>query len=148
MNHTDGFRESLGSMKQWAPMLELIESDQLEELTAASIEDVWNNFKETLHTNCDSAADALMAALSSVCSRRPLMLEKLLPDALEPLTMLGLEEVSEVQNWATRFTEREDLYLGKPDQQSIAWILAVLIHSEDKIKFALNQQVRMNHAGR
>jgi len=120
-------------------MLELISIDDFERVTDARIEDVWNTYKASLQTSCEGAADALMAALASICSRRPEMLEKLLPDALEPLMMLGIEKATDVTAWAIHFTEQEVLYMGKPDEQAIAWINNEFIVSVDLIQGALGK---------
>jgi len=49
------------------------------------IKEVWNGFVGGMQSNCDAVADALMAALASISSRREDMLEALLPDTIEPM---------------------------------------------------------------
>jgi len=120
-------------------MLALVSEEDFESVTDDHIEEVWHAYKNGLRTNCEGAADGLMAALASISSRRPEMFEQLLPDALEPLLMLGVDDAADIIVCAIDFTGRENLYMGRPDAQAIAWIKNVFVVSDTAIQNALDK---------
>ena len=135
------FRTEIATMKRWRPMLELLDAldADAEDVSKTNIEEVWNGFVGGMQSSCDAVADALMAALASICSRREDMLETLLPDTIEPMLMLGVEDANAVIEWAAVFTEREVLYMGRPDDCSFIWIEESFMASEVLIQAALNK---------
>jgi hypothetical protein len=118
------FYNTLGSMLCWQPMLAMLQSlaEHPESVSDADIVVVWSEYHEGMGTECGAAAEALMAAFASICSHRPGMLATLLPDMLDPLVMLGMENASEVIDWALAFTNRESSYMGHPDALALNWI--------------------------
>jgi hypothetical protein len=126
LNRAVTFQQSLAALKRWQPMLMLLQMLAAHEAVSdTEIEQIWDDFQGKLQTDCEAAASALMSALASICVRRPDMLEKLLPKALEPLWMLGIEDAGAVARWAIAFTAREEPYMGRPDADAIDWILEV-----------------------
>ncbi|RLL55912.1 hypothetical protein D8Y20_00235 [Mariprofundus sp. EBB-1] len=136
MNQFESFRDVLSSMKHWRPMLALLDdlSSKPESVTDARIEEVWHVYKQSIQTNCEGAAEALMAALSSICARRPEMLDKLLADAIEPLFMLGVEAPEALLVWADAYIGHNESYMGRPDEQALKWIRETFLLSGDAIQ--------------
>ena len=64
-----------------------------------------------LATNCESAAEALFAAVGVPCMLRPSLRPALLKMALDPLYCLGLSEADEILAWARATADRGDQYV-------------------------------------
>lgn len=78
--------------------LEALESDT-PGISDAQIHAEWDAFVSTLTADCDSVAQMLIAVLAGIARHRPEMIESLLPDAIDPLLCLGLEDVPSILAW-------------------------------------------------
>lgn len=138
------FMQQLASMKRTHSLLYLLDAleNRPEQVSDEKILVEWAGFRDSLRTCCKAAADALLAALCSICCHRPAMFEKLLPDALEPLMMLGIEDASAVIQWVGNFAERHDPYMGRPDAAAIQWLRTEFPASKDAIQTALNARLK------
>jgi len=57
-----------------------------------------------------------------------------------------VEDANAVIEWATAFTAREVLYMGKPDDRSFGWIEESFIASEALIQTALPYHIQKQRA--
>jgi len=139
VQHSD-FYTTLGSMRHSKPMLTMLQAlaEHPESISDADIVLVWSEYHHGMRTNCNAAAEALMAALASICSHRSGMLATLLPDMLDPLVMLGMENASEVIDWALAFTKLESPYMGRPDALALNWISEDFATLKHDIQVALD----------
>jgi len=116
----DGVRDMLAERKRWHDTLALLEKLEAgnKRVSEGHIQIEWDVFKTQLTTNCDSAAVLLISTMSCICWFRPEMFEKLVDDAFEPLSCLGLSETDSIMAWCA---SREDL-----DPAVQAWVVGVL----------------------
>jgi len=116
----DAVRAMLAERKRWHDTLALLEKLEAgnRRVSEGHIQIEWDVFKTQLTTNCDSAAVLLISTMSCICWFRPEMFEKLIDDACNPLTCLGLSQLNMILKWCAA---REDL-----DPAVKAWIVGVL----------------------
>jgi len=95
------FRETLSQLKRWSGMLSLLETLQTggQEIADEQVQSEWNVFRDTMITDCASAAEMLMNALACICLHRPDMFDKLIEDALDPLYCLDVQSADEILAW-------------------------------------------------
>ena len=84
---------------------------------AASVADaevlsVIDGIERSLQTNCDSAAQYLFFAIAPICQSKPHLESVLLPIALRPLYLLGIETEVAVSKWFKGFLARDEPYIG------------------------------------
>jgi len=101
-------RSMLDERKRWHDMLELLEKLQAgnPSVSEGYIQIEWDVFKTTLVTNCAVAAEMLVSVLACICTHRPKMLNKLLPDVVEPLIGMDVLYPNEIMDW---YASRETL---------------------------------------
>ncbi len=101
-------RSMLDERKRWHDMLELLEKLQAgnPNVSEGYIQIEWDVFKTTLVTNCAVAAEMLVSVLACICTHRPKMLNKLLPDVVEPLIGMDVLYPNEIMAW---YASRETL---------------------------------------
>ena len=140
MSDHSPFVETLSDLKRWQQMYELLQSfsEKPESVNDTEIDLAWSNYRDSLQTNCESAAEAHLAALSSICYHRPDLMGKMLPAALEPLFMLGFEDVESIIAWAKSYMAKQEPFMGMPDDVAVAWIRATFCNSRDEIDGALH----------
>ena len=95
------FRETLNELKRWGGMLALLENLQAgsSDISDEQVQSDWNAFRDTLSTDCASAAEMLISALACICLHRPDMFDPLIEDALDPLYCLDVQSADEVMDW-------------------------------------------------
>jgi len=95
------FRKTLSELKCWSGMLTLLEHLQVgsSDISDAQIQNVWDAFRDTLTTNCATAAEMLINSLVCICQHRPEMFDKLIEDALDPLYCLDVDSADEILAW-------------------------------------------------
>jgi len=134
------FIEVLSGMNHWRPMLELLQSlsENPKSVSDADITQVWDSYRGSVQSNCESTAEAFMAGFASICSRRPPLMQKMLTEALEPLFMLGYENADDIISWAGVFIRKLEPYMGRPDDVAVEWIRASFCNSREEIDVALH----------
>ncbi len=97
----DSFRETLSKRKRWEGMLALLEHLQAgsSDTSDEQVQSEWDAFRDTLSTDCATAAEMLMNALACICWHRPEMFDQLIEDALDPLSCLDVQSADEVLAW-------------------------------------------------
>jgi len=94
-------RDRLGQFKRWQAMLSLLEALEVDtpDISDAQIHAEWDAFGVTLTTCCESAAELMIEVLVCIVRQRPEMIGTLLPDAVEPLLCLGLDDPASILQW-------------------------------------------------
>jgi hypothetical protein len=70
-----------------------------------------DDFDHRLWTNCESAAQGLIAAVAPICRLRSRLIGPLMRRALRPLVYLGYERAEQVQGFVGWFLKQESRYL-------------------------------------
>ena len=135
------FFDSLSSLKRWQPFLDLLMRlrDAPDTVSDEEIITAWENFQSQIQTNCQSAAEALMAGMASICYHKPHLAEQMLPGMLEPLFMLAVEDADEIIAWAKQYIEKAEPYMGRPDDSAIHWIETDFCNDYKMIQVVLKQ---------
>jgi len=109
-------RDTLSGRKAWMELLALLEALPADPpvISDAQLQAEWDAFMPSLTTSCKSAAGILIQILVCIGRHRPEMLDALLPDALDPLFCLGVDEPASILAWYAAHTQL--------DADSKAWI--------------------------
>jgi len=133
------FINQLSARKQWQAFASLLSdlASEGKEVSDADILRAFMNYKDSLRTSADVAADALISGMASICAYRPLLLSQLINDALEPMLMCGVENTEEVHEWVFRFMENDNPIMGAVDAKAVIWLREVFLHSDELINASI-----------
>lgn len=90
------------------------------------IRTAYQNIASRMLTSCDAAAQGKMAAMAELCVHAEHMTEELLADALEPVYMLGIEDLTGVQDYLRWLSSHETPYLGELSQRARQFLETVV----------------------
>ena len=82
----------------------------------------YSNLKSRMQSNCDSVAQGLLTSVSDICAYRPHLASDILPDALQPLYHLGIEDLEGVKNYIRWLVDYDEPYHGRPTQSGCRYL--------------------------
>jgi hypothetical protein len=109
--------------------------------TDREILDLVDDFDRTLQTSCESAAEALLAAIAPLCRARPALVGPLLRRALRPLYYLGCDRAEQVTAFAAWLLADAPDRLGLSEADR-AWISEGLARETVEIQRQLDGLAR------
>ncbi len=83
-------------------------------VTDTEVRSVVEQIDRALQTNCDSAAQYLFFSIASICQSKPHLVSELLPFALRPLYLLGIETGISAAEWLKQFLVKDQPYVEIP----------------------------------
>lgn len=111
------------------------------------IREAYRNLARRMQSNCDSVAQGLLVVISSLCANRTHLTAEFLPDAMEPLYFLAIEDYAGFAHYFKWLADYDDSYLGKPTPSGRVYLLS-LANSEDTIREAFEVMFRTQHNNR
>jgi hypothetical protein len=75
---------------------------------------VYSNVKNRMQSNCDSVAQGLFTSIADICAHRPHLASDILPDALQPLYHLGIEDLEGIKKYIRWLVDFDEPYHGRP----------------------------------
>ena len=105
------------------------------------IRTAYRDLATRMQSNCDSVAQGLLVVISSLCANRKHLTAEFLPDAMEPLYFLAIEDYSGFAHYFKWLADYDDAYLGKPTPSGKTYLLS-LASSEDAIREAFEVMFR------
>ena len=134
----DSVKDILGLLEQRHPIVEIAPLlDQLsrgdDSVSNQTLLRAYLAFACTCQTNCDEAAQALMAMAERVCTLRPALLPLVLRRALEPIYCLGLEDAGNLLEWVRLYTTSRATYFQGSVPPGLAWMERLAEQSPDVV---------------
>lgn len=110
--------------------------DEGESSTSDSeVRDTFQNLAQRVQSNCDSVAQGLLVVIASLCANRRHLTPELLPDGLEPLYFLAIEDYSGFAHYLRWLADYDEPYLGTPTPSGREYLIE-LSESEEMIRNA------------
>lgn len=94
-------------------------------ITDDEIRETYWSLSSFMQSNCDSVAQRRFAVIASLCAHRNHLVAELLPDAMEPLYYLGVEDMEEIVKYLTWLATYDKAYLGRPTTSGKNYLLTL-----------------------
>lgn len=105
------------------------------------IREAYGALASTLQSNCDSVAQGLLVVIASLCANRQHLTAELLPDAMDPLYGLAIENYDVLAGYFKWLADHDTPYLGTPTPSGRDYLLH-LSDSEETLRAAFEVMYR------
>ncbi|MEM9017507.1 MAG: hypothetical protein AAGC68_10875 [Verrucomicrobiota bacterium] len=105
------------------------------------VREVYRELANRMQSNCDSVAQGLLVVIVSLCASRNHLTAEFLPDAMEALYSLAIEEYAGFERYFNWLADYDDAYLGKPTPSGRTYLLNIA-SSEETIREAFEVMYR------
>lgn len=108
--------------------------DQLESgdssVTDDEARDAYRAMALRMQSNCDSVAQGLLTIIAGLCAHRPNLAPEFLPDALQSLYYLGIEDLDGIFKYIKWLIEYDQPYHGRATQSGYDYLRSLLQQDE------------------
>mgnify|MGYP000082512892 CR=1 FL=1 len=91
-------------------------------LTDSHILNAYESVRNQAQSNCDSIAQGLFTIVAGICAHRPHLAPKILPDPLQSLYYLGIEDLDGIKNYIIWLIGFDEPYLGRATQSGYQYL--------------------------
>jgi len=115
-------------------------------ITDDEIREAYQNLARRMQSNCDSVAQGLLVVIASLCANRRHLTSEFLPDAIEPLYFLAIEDYAGFAHYFKWLASHDNPYLGIPTPSGRSYLIE-LSESETTIRRAFEIMFRKQDNG-
>lgn len=94
-------------------------------VTDDEIRETYWSLSSVMQSNSDSVAQGRFVVIASLCAHRNHLTAELLPDAMEPLYYLDVEDMEEIVKYLTWLASYDKAYLGRPTTSGRDYLLTL-----------------------
>lgn len=100
-------------------------------VTDDEVRDAYRAMASRMQSNCDSVAQGLLTIIAGLCAHRPNLASEFLPDALQSLYYLGIEDLEGIKKYIKWLIEYDQPYHGRATQSGYNFLRGLF--QQDKL---------------